>query len=95
MIKHIVFFKLVDNSEEKCNELASKLRPLKNEISEIIDYEVGINFAQSERAYDISLISSFASEEDMEIYAKHPKHIDFIAYAQEIGAQTKVVDYKL
>ena len=95
MIKHIVFFKLIDNKEANCKELANKLTSLKNEITQIVDYEVGINFSKSDRAYDVSLISSFESEEDMATYAKHSKHLEFMAYSKKVCIQTKVVDYRL
>ena len=46
MIRHIIFFKLIDNS-------------LENKINVIKFYQVGMNFSLEDRAYDIALVSDF------------------------------------
>ena len=59
MIKHIVFFKLSEDGMNQKDEIVNKLNNLKNEIDFIVDLEVGLNFAQEDRACDISLIVIF------------------------------------
>ena len=55
MIKHIVCFKLKDNSEEECNKTAEILRSMEGKVDLIRDIEVGVDFLHSERSYDIIL----------------------------------------
>ena len=94
MIKHIVFFKLEDNSKELKEELKSKLISLKDKITIIRHLEVGINFNKGDRAYDLSLITDFDSVEDLNTYATHPLHVEVIKYIKSLNAITKVVDYQ-
>ena len=55
MIKHIVCFKLKDNSAENCEKAKEVLLSMKGNVPMIKDIEVGIDFLHSERSYDIIL----------------------------------------
>ncbi len=94
MIKHIVFFKLEDNSVEHKKIVQEKIMSMKDKISEIQQIEVGINFANEERAYDLSLISDFNSKEDLQSYCVNPVHIEVIKYLKSKKTITKIVDYE-
>ncbi len=94
MVKHIVFFKLEDNSEAHCEEVKNRLLTMKENIKVLENIEVGINFAEEERAYDLALLTDFESEENLTIYAKHPFHQDIITYMKSVSVSSKVVDYK-
>ncbi len=94
MIKHIVFFKLEDNSDEHKKIIQNKILSLKNKIDIIKQIEVGINFTKSERAYDLALISDFESVEDLQSYAVNPLHVEVINYLKSKNTITKVVDYE-
>ncbi len=94
MIKHIVFFKLEDNSEEHKKFVQEKIMSMKGKISELKHIEVGINFCPEDRAYDLSLISDFESCEDLSAYATNPLHIEVIKYLKSKNTITKVVDYE-
>ena len=94
MVKHIVFFQLKNNTPQQAEEVKEKLLTMKENIEVLQDIEVGINFAQEERAYDIALITSFKNREDLNTYAKHPFHQNIITYMQSVSISSKVVDYK-
>jgi len=94
MIKHIVFLKLKDNSEEHKQFVKDKIMALKDKISTIKYMEVGINFADEERAYDLCLISAFDSKEDLQSYAVNPIHVEVIKYLKSKETVSKVVDYE-
>ena len=94
MIKHIVFFKLQDNSSKHKKFVQEKIMSMKDKISEIQHIEVGINFANEERAYDLSLISDFNSKEDLQSYGVNPLHIEVIKYLKSKKTITKIVDYE-
>jgi len=91
VVKHIVFFKLKDKNDAK--EVKSKLLTLKENLDFIKDLEVGINFAQEDRAYDLSLIVELESKEDLKKYATDKYHQELIKYLKTKTIDTKVVDY--
>ena len=63
MVKHIVFFKLEDNSYENKETIRYMILNLKDKISVIKGFEVGINFSQEQRAYDLALVSDFENDD--------------------------------
>ena len=94
MVKHIVFFKLEDDSKQNKLFIKEKLLSMRNQIDVLKHIEVGINFTDSPRAYDLALITEFDSKDDLKVYATHPVHLPIVAYLKEINTKTKVVDYE-
>ena len=94
MIKHIVFFKLKENSEKSKKEVEQKLLSLKEKVKEIVSLEVGLNFSDEDRAYDLSLIVELKSKEDLYSYAKDSYHQEVISFIKTKVIDTKVVDYE-
>ncbi len=94
MIRHIVFFKLKDNSKANKQRIKDVILPLKEKIDVIKFYQVGINFSNEERAYDLALVSDFDSIEDLKSYAAHPEHLEVISQLKNEGVTTKVVDFE-
>jgi uncharacterized protein YaiE (UPF0345 family) len=95
MIKHIVFFKLTDEGMAQKDEIILKLNNLKMDIPYIRGLEVGVNFSDEERAFDLSLIVILSSREDLDKYATDPKHIPVVEFLKSLGTTTKVVDYEI
>ncbi|WP_457747341.1 Dabb family protein [Sulfurimonas sp.] len=96
MIVHIVMFRFKE--ENKVLNLAkvkSKLEKLEEKIDVLKSMEVGINFTESDRAMDLSLYSTFDTQDDLKIYAKHPEHLKVVELIKEVTAESKVVDYIL
>jgi hypothetical protein len=92
MVKHIVLFKVNDKS--KIEEAKNQILALKNEISEIVDIEVGTDIKFDESASDFGLITTFENEKDLEIYAKHPKHLEVIKFIKTIAIERRAIDWK-
>lgn len=100
MIKHIVLFKMkefdtISVKNDFMVRFKAKLEELPAIIPQIRDYEVGINQSESPHAYDISLISVFDSNEDFEVYRKHPTHQAVLDFARQVTAKFRVVDYHI
>ena len=74
MVKHIVFFKLPKEFTQK-DLLVEKLNSLKDKIDFIQSLEVGVDFLQSERSFDIALTVVFGSKEELSQYATHQEHL--------------------
>ena len=93
MIVHIVFFKL-KNYPEGLIELKENLENLKGKIKEIKNFEIGEDFSRGDRSYDLSLYSSFETEEDLKKYGVHEEHVKVIDnYIKKYCDHTKIVDY--
>lgn len=97
MLKHIVMMKLKPAHAELMTERQTKLKDmlveLKNHIAELETMEVGLNFSTRPQAMDLVLVSTFKTEEALNIYRVHPQHIDVLKYIDEVVAESKVVDY--
>jgi len=96
MVVHIVFFEFKE--EDKVSNILKvkeMLEGLVKKIEELKSMEVGINFTDSPRAFDMSLYSTFDSKEDLYSYATHEEHLKVLEFIREVTLQTKVVDYIL
>jgi len=94
MVKHIVFFKLNDNSQKNKELVKNRLLTLKAEVEVLQNIEVGINFADEDRAYDIALLTDFKNEEDLKTYSIHPYHLIIVDFIKTVVHSSKVVDFK-
>ncbi|MGE4418474.1 MAG: Dabb family protein [Sulfurimonas sp.] len=96
MVVHIVMFKFKDESKESnIKEVAKRLNALVALIPELKSMEAGVNFTDSERAFDFSLYSTFETKEDLNAYAIHPEHLKVVELIKSVTVESKVVDYIL
>ena len=96
MIVHIVMFKFKD--EEKAlhvEQVRERLNALVDLIPTLNSIEVGVDFNQSERAFDLSLYSTFDTMEALAEYAIHPEHLKVVELIKSVTTESKVVDYTL
>ena len=68
MVRHIVMFKLKDNSPQSLEKAKEVLLSMKGNVSLLRGIEVGIDFLRSERSYDVVLITDFDTREDLALY---------------------------
>ena len=74
MIHHNVLFKFKEGtSEEVKNAVIRELEALNSEIPEIHSLQVGRNFSDRGKDFELMLISTFQTKADLEVYGKHPK----------------------
>ncbi len=99
MVKHVVFFKIreefTDSKDFACQDIIDVLKELPDKIDIIRGYELGINFAEKETAYDLCLISVFDSEEDLDKYRVHPEHVAAVEKIRRYIDKTAFVDFKI
>jgi len=95
VIVHIVMFNFKEeNRAENIAKTKVMLESLVEKIVPLLSMEVGIDFNGSERAMDLSLISTFETKEDLVTYAVHPAHLEVVAFIKEVTMLSKVVDYE-
>ncbi len=100
MIKHIVMWRLAGSAdgatkEKSARALQARLMALPGEIEEIQQFEVGLDSNRTERAGDVVLVSSFATRDDLAAYARHPKHLEVVAFSKGVSTEVRVVDYEV
>ena len=99
MIRHIVLFKFKAFDTEvakiaKLQEIKSRLEALPELISEIKLLSVGIN-ANPAEAYDLNLLTEFASMDDLHTYAVHPDHVAVGKIIREVLEARACVDSEI
>ena len=79
MIKHIVLFQLkpsvpAEEKSEAISRFKTALENLMGVIDELRSIEVGVNRNPKE-AWDVALVATFDSMEDLHAYTIHPEHL--------------------
>lgn len=96
MIKHIVCFKLKDNSAEKKEEAKARLLSMNGKVDLIRNIEVGVDFLSSLRSYDIILQVTLDSKEALDLYQKDEYHCSYVkTYMHEVMESSVAVDYEI
>lgn len=95
MIKHIVCFKLKDNSEENVLKTAEILKSMDGKVDLIRDIEVGVDFLHSERSYDIILQVVLDDEKALDDYQNDEYHCSVVKkHMHAVRESSIAVDYK-
>lgn len=95
MIVHIVFFKFKEEQKrENIQKTKEMLLELLDSVATLKSIEVGLNFANEERAMDLSIITHFDSIDDLQEYAVHPEHLKVVDFIKQVVEYSKVVDYE-
>ena len=94
MIKHVVCYKLKDNSEENKQRVIKRMMMgMKDRIPGLLSIEMGSDFMGSERSYDWVLIETFATRRDMDGYLAHPAHQNVRRFMKEVRTDSVAVDF--
>ena len=95
MIKHVVCFKLKDNSKEACEKARDTLLSMKGNVPQAKDVNVGIDFLHSPRSYDIYLEVVLDKKEDLSAYQEDSYHVDVVKkHMHSVVESSVAVDYE-
>lgn len=96
MIKHIVCFKLKDNSKENVEKTAEILKSMEGKVDLIRDIEVGVDFLHSDRSYDIILQVVLDDEKALDDYQNDEYHCSVVKkHMHAVRESSVAVDYYL
>ena len=94
MVKHIVMFKLLDKNKTNIEKVVNALKSLEENIDILRSVEIGVNFTESERSYDIVLATEFDNRGGLDEYSSHPKHLPVVETIRSLCSNSVVVDYE-
>ncbi len=97
MVRHIVIWTLKDEAHGKTKAeniliIKKKILALLGQIEGLTEIEVGINVVGSG---DISLCSTHVDFPALELYQKHPAHVEVGAYVKEASESRLSCDYEV
>lgn len=93
MIKHIVMYKLKNPAKDK-QQLVDTFMSMKGKIEVLKDIVSGFDVVGSARSFDVCLVSTFDSLEDLEIYRNHEVHLPIVDYVKGIVEKSHSVDFE-
>ena len=96
VLRHVVLFKFKEGTApEKITEIENAFAALPSKISQIADYEWGINNSPEglNKGLTHCFFVTFNSEADREIYLPHPDHQEFVQLLGPSLEDVTVVDY--
>ncbi len=96
MIKHIVCFKLIDNSQENCLKAKEVLLSMQGNVPQLREIEVGVDFLHSERSYDIILQVVLDDANALEDYQNDPYHCSVVkTHMHAVRESSVAIDYEI
>lgn len=94
MLTHVVFFKFnPGTSETDIKHVEQALQKLPSVIDEIREFRVGRDIIQSDRSYDLALVSAFEDLSAMQRYQVHPEHQKVVDFVKTLTSSIVAVDF--
>lgn len=94
MIKHIVCFKLKDNSEAECLKAKEILLSMQGNVPMLRSIEVGTDFLHTSRSYDVILQVTLDDEAALDAYQNDPYHCSVVkTHMHAVRESSIAVDY--
>ncbi len=94
MVKHIVMFKLAENTPANRKRAMEALESLRGRIETLRHLEVGEDYLASERSFDLVLITHFDDREGLSTYASHEHHLPVVDTMRGLCLQSISVDFE-
>jgi len=100
MVRHIVMWTIRETGSprgklEAMAELKSKLLDMKEQIREIRALDVHFNsITAPQDNFEVILECEFSTWADLEVYRKHPVHVEVAEYARNIRQSRAAIDYE-
>jgi hypothetical protein len=95
VIRHLVLFRFkADTPQSDREAFLEMLRALPAKISEIVEFEAGVDVVRAPRSFDLALMAVYADLAALDRYARHEHHLPVVARSKEICEQVVSVDYE-
>ena len=99
MVKHIVMWTFKEELNQKEIEEAkvkikADIEGLKDKVKQIIDINIYYNINPDEK-YDVVLVGTFKSLEDVKRYAQSPEHLAVVPYIKSVTYNRSAIDFNI
>lgn len=95
MVRHIVMFKLKDNSPASVDQAKRVLLSMKGKVKMLKNIEVGVDFLHSSRSFDLVLITDFYTRQDSFDYQEDEYHKTVVKpYMHAVRENSVAIDYE-
>lgn len=95
MVKHVLFCKLMDYSEENARKLQEVFLSMKGKVPCAVDVNAAVDFLRSDRSFDVMLEVTLGSREDLDLYQRDSYHCDVVkTYVHSVVERSVTVDYE-
>jgi hypothetical protein len=95
MITHVVLFQFKsEGKEENVARAEDMLLSMVGKVDSLRHLEVGLNIVESERAFDLALVTRFDDLPGLMAYAEHPVHVEVKKFLATVVERSFVVDYE-
>lgn len=91
MITHVVLFRFDDPGHAQ--EAVARIRAMVGRVPVLRSLQAGLNVVPSERAYDVGLVATFDSLDDLQVYADHPEHVPVARWIRERATSIVAADF--
>ncbi len=100
MIKHIVLWKLKKEAEgasasENGKKIVELFKTLDGKVPGLLAIESGVDFNRSAAAWDLGLVTAFASKKDLDFYQDFPAHVEIKQFIGKVSTDRAVIDYEV
>ena len=96
MVKHVVCFKLMDNSEENKQKTKEVLLSMRGNVPTLRGIEVGTDFLGSIRSFDVYLSVLLDSKEALEQYQSDEYHCSVVkTYMHSVVEKSVALDFEI
>lgn len=99
MITHNIAFKLATEDpalrQEQAAEFKRRIESLAGNIPTLKSLSVALDLGKTDGHYDLVLVSTHETHDDLEAYQAHPLHVAVIEYGRTIVSDRACVDYEV
>jgi hypothetical protein len=95
MVVNNLLIKVKDSTKENIAKVKDILSELKGNIPVLLDSRVELDIHAGESPYDIMLINTFKSYEDIKTYLDHPVHIKVSQYITGVIEKSASLCYEV
>jgi hypothetical protein len=78
VIRHVVLMKFADPADAP--EAKRRLDALSGRVPGLLSIDVGLDVLGAEGSYDLAVVTTHPSAQDLDAYQVHPEHQDFKAW---------------
>ncbi|NLJ15827.1 MAG: Dabb family protein [Clostridiales bacterium] len=94
MIKHIVLWTFKEQAQDKIDDAAKMLISLNGKVPQLLSIEVGRSIFSNGTNYQLGIVTTFNSVEDLEAYRIHPEHMKVVKFLENIVDKRANIDFE-